>query len=555
MDNIELVNIPEKPLEDVYQGKYTKAVQLTKKSRFRIVNKFLLWYKEHKNRKEASAIRKEINTLKDKEDEYSKSKYMIEQGSLERVQRKIKILENRLDILDREMKGISAERVELIERPKPLRLTFRNLKEVRNSFYVAAALANPLKKIWSRKKDENQMEVDINKDVFSRSQEVSPQIAIPNIPGVDEDSKESSSKMSEDERLSNLLKQHMAPVEERIQTEINKRNISIQKEKEQEKVKQNSADKNDELERIPVFTPYEKQIYSEDDQVIDTTGKFVDAEEEFDLSDPVNSVNDSYVVDTNKDTIKLDEILRSTEFQSLQRSDNLTSVTNFGNDQETAVVTLPMHDTDRLELEKDINALISRNQQSTVVSLPDHSVMGSVMEDDSAKLVLEKAKQQLLELEGRKRDQQEKLNEARRMKEAAMQSESQATRDKEEALQFKEEAVKEKNQSLQSAEEASKRRDAMFKMFAEHASKLQKEINDGMKMEAEENKLAEVANKRAEENRAVAEAAIKEGQENKAVSEANNRKAQQDMEVSKALEEMLGMSNVEFSKGSTGKHL
>ena len=91
MDNIELVNIPEKPREDVYQGKYTKAVQLTKKSRFRIVNKFLLWYKEHKNRKEASAIRKEINTLKDKEDEYSKSKYMIEQGSLERVQRKIKI--------------------------------------------------------------------------------------------------------------------------------------------------------------------------------------------------------------------------------------------------------------------------------------------------------------------------------------------------------------------------------------------------------------------------------------------------------------------------------
>lgn len=573
MDNIELVTVPEKP-KDVYKEKYTKTVQLTKRSRFRIVNKFLLWYKGRKNRKEATAIRKEINALKDKEEEYSKSKYMIEQGSLERVQRKIKVLEDRLDILDMQMKGINNEKSELpkrVKKSKPIRLTFRNLKEVRNSFYAAAALMNPLKKLKRKIANEDQMEVDLNKDVFSKSQETeaAPKITISNIPRVDvENSKETSSKISEDERLSNLLKKHMAPVEEKVQAGIEAKKVSIQN----EEVDKKSVNQDDELERIPIFTPYEKQIYS-DDQPINMsegisdvkpyeefdlsgpTNSVVNAAEEFDLSGPMNSVENFHTGDSNKKDTMLKEILDSEEFQGLQKLDSLSSVTNLDNDRKTVGAALPMHDTVRSNLEKDINAFLGENQQSTGIPLSIHDMKTSVMDDDSTKLLLEKVKQQLLELEGQKRAQQEKLDEARRIKEAAIQSESQATMDKEEALQFKEEAAKEKNQSFKSAEEAAKRREAVLSMFAERATKLQNEINDSMKMEAEENKLAEDANKRAEENRAVAEAAIKEGQENKAVSEANNRKAQQDMAVSMALEEMLGMSNVNFSKDDTSKHL
>lgn len=159
-----MIYAPDKPVEDTYNGKNTRAIQIVPRSRIRLINKYRVWRSEHENKEQRASLEGELKHLEENKSLFSKSRYMIEQGSVERVQQKIDKVKEQLTILDINKNIINNQKYEL-SKEKPLRLIPSMFKIIKNTYYVAAS------KVMERK-NERVAEVAMNVTDFSREDSV-----------------------------------------------------------------------------------------------------------------------------------------------------------------------------------------------------------------------------------------------------------------------------------------------------------------------------------------------------------------------------------------------
>lgn len=133
-----MVESPKKTMEK-YGIKSSRAIQLTPKSRFRIINKFRTWWRNRKIQKEVGKLNEDLSHLEERKAEFSKSKYMIDQGAVDRVQRKIDRVQRQISVLLEE-KDIINSGVKLFEKKKkPLRLLPRGYRELKDTYHISSA--------------------------------------------------------------------------------------------------------------------------------------------------------------------------------------------------------------------------------------------------------------------------------------------------------------------------------------------------------------------------------------------------------------------------------
>lgn len=406
--NEQMIYAPDKPVEDTYSGKNTRAIQIVPRSRIRLINKYRVWRKEHENKQQTTALEGELRHLEDNKSQFSKSKYMIEQGSVERVQRKIDRVKEQLVTLEINRDIINNLKYEL-HNEKPLRLIPSMFNVLKNTYYVAAAKL-------AKKTEQRISEEAINVTDFSRE------------------------NVQENIQAESINNQEIRPAvnSDIIYDEVNN---DIERPRIRSLPSANPA-------RFEVSVGTSEDVnavdFNKSEPVMDVKGEFVDERPATSVS---NNSNKAEVVAMDN---KVNDFFANLE-GSMQKAFD---------DKKTSV-------EDEIDVKGKFsfdNSKDSLNKDNSNVSDIDFS-NGSITSLEEMKEGLLKL-QQLRDLQNKKREQ--------------------ASKKKEEAIQNKEVATKEKEK--------------MMKKYAEYAKALQQEINESMKIEAEENKIAATAQQQAEQN-------------------------------------------------------
>lgn len=134
---IETTNIIEAPkkIDITHNRQISRGIQFTPKTRLGLIAR----------RKRRRQINKEINVLQEKvfelegkKEKFSKNVYMVEYGEIERIQKKIDRIEEKITILIEEHDLINSRKLVNGKKKKPLRLLPSMFREARKSSMVAA---------------------------------------------------------------------------------------------------------------------------------------------------------------------------------------------------------------------------------------------------------------------------------------------------------------------------------------------------------------------------------------------------------------------------------